>query len=312
MLKSLKRHYCKSLLQKLLLRDQEGDFKITFVKKLNVKDATYLSADAWGDISSLTLSKSWLKVLGTSHDIREVSDDRAQDRTCEKLAQQIDSNLSNDDITDWIGADGDDPGYWWWLMVWMPIWCYTYRNYVIQDLASGKRFTNLRQWTFESCLSKVTYVTMHIYLYMYMHMQQSVCIHNYVVYCMYLVHFTNLKSSHIRNRGSAEHFGYERMHCIQTHVRMCTCICIWYTYQSAIWCLGSTCLLELSYNSIVILLIMASTLEWVAWWVATNHWTATEYQPTHMNIVSKSTVIIATISYLENTAAISNCKHCKK
>ena len=38
-LESLKRRYQKSLLRKLLLLDQEGDSMITFVKKINVKDA---------------------------------------------------------------------------------------------------------------------------------------------------------------------------------------------------------------------------------------------------------------------------------
>ena len=62
-LKSLKQHYHKSLLRKLLLLDEEGDSMITFVKKINVKDAIYMTAVAWDDIPSFTLSKSWLKLL---------------------------------------------------------------------------------------------------------------------------------------------------------------------------------------------------------------------------------------------------------
>ena len=110
-LESLKRRYRKSLLRKLLLLDQEGDSMIDFVKKINVKDAIYMTADAWDDIPSLTLSKSWLKLLGTGHRITETSDDNAEEQTCEELAKQLDNNLSDSDISDWIGADNCDPGY---------------------------------------------------------------------------------------------------------------------------------------------------------------------------------------------------------
>ena len=66
-----------------------------------------MTAAAWDDIPSLTLSKSWLKLLGTHHGISETS----EDQTCEELAKQLDSNLSDRDISDWIGADGCDLGY---------------------------------------------------------------------------------------------------------------------------------------------------------------------------------------------------------
>ena len=80
-LESLKRRYRKSLLRKLLLLDQEGDSMIAFVKKVNVKDAIFMTAAAWDDIPSLTLSKSWLRRLGTGHGVSETSDDSAQDQT---------------------------------------------------------------------------------------------------------------------------------------------------------------------------------------------------------------------------------------
>ena len=84
---------------------------IAFIKKINVKDAIYMTAEAWDDIPFLTLSKSWLKLLGTGHGISETPDDSAQDQTCEELAKQLDSNLNDSDISDWIGADSCDPGY---------------------------------------------------------------------------------------------------------------------------------------------------------------------------------------------------------
>ena len=70
-----------------------------------------MTAEALDDIPSLTLSKSWLKLLGTGYGISETSDESAQDQTCGELAMQLDNNLSNSDISDCIGADGCDPGY---------------------------------------------------------------------------------------------------------------------------------------------------------------------------------------------------------
>ena len=110
-LESLKRRYHKSLLRKLLLLDQEGDSMIAFIKKLNVKDAINMSAEAWEDISPLTLSKFWLKLLGSSPATGEISDDRAEDETCEELTMQLDSNLSGREISDWVNTDNGDPGY---------------------------------------------------------------------------------------------------------------------------------------------------------------------------------------------------------
>ena len=110
-LESLKRRYHKSPLQKLLLHDQEGYSMIEFIKKLNVKDAVYMSAEAWEDIPPLTLSKSWLKLLGTGHRIRETSEEMVEGETCEELTIQLDSNLSDRDISDWVNADSSDPGY---------------------------------------------------------------------------------------------------------------------------------------------------------------------------------------------------------
>ena len=73
-----------------------------------------MTAGAWDDIPSLTLSKSSLKLLGTGHRIiTETSDDNAEEQTisCEELTKQLDNNLSDSDISDWIGADSCDPSY---------------------------------------------------------------------------------------------------------------------------------------------------------------------------------------------------------
>lgn len=66
-LEALKWRYCKALLQNLLLEDQEGRSIIEFVKKINMKDVVYMTAAAWDDLPSLTLARSWNKLLRISN-----------------------------------------------------------------------------------------------------------------------------------------------------------------------------------------------------------------------------------------------------
>ena len=79
-------------------------------------------ADAWDDISSLTITKSCNKVLHSSHLSKsevELSCDSAAGSSestyeidsCSTLLQQLDNNLTDEEITEWISADGEDPGH---------------------------------------------------------------------------------------------------------------------------------------------------------------------------------------------------------
>ena len=77
----------------------------------------YMVADAWDDIPSLTITKSWIKVLHSSHLSEsevEISGDSAGSSestdeidSCSTLLQQLDNNLTDE----WISADGEDPGH---------------------------------------------------------------------------------------------------------------------------------------------------------------------------------------------------------
>ena len=94
-LEALKQRYRKTLLRKLLLLDQEGSSMIGFLKKINVKDVLYMAADAWEDIPSLTLSTSWLKLLGKDHAITgtESTEESGEGGSSKDVVRQLDSNL---------------------------------------------------------------------------------------------------------------------------------------------------------------------------------------------------------------------------
>ena len=69
-----------------------------------------MDADAWEDIPSLTLSKSWLKLLGK--DCANMGTESTVDNAeGEDLAKRLDSNLTDGDVSDWVEADSGDPRY---------------------------------------------------------------------------------------------------------------------------------------------------------------------------------------------------------
>ena len=116
MLEALKRRYRKSLLQKLLLEDQEGRSIIQFVKQINMKDVVYMTASAWDDIPPLTLARSWNKLLRIDDSSEpssspEESDPTIAEKQCEELAHQLDPSLQDEEIASWIYEDSDDQGY---------------------------------------------------------------------------------------------------------------------------------------------------------------------------------------------------------
>ena len=65
-MEAIKRRYGKSLLQKLLFKDEEGRSIIEFVKSINMKDVVYMTAAEWEDISSLTVQNFWNKLLSSA------------------------------------------------------------------------------------------------------------------------------------------------------------------------------------------------------------------------------------------------------
>ena len=106
-LESLKWRYCKALLQRLLLEYQEGRLMIEFVKSIN---SVFMTAIAWDDLPSSTLTRSWNKLLPTVDSTHEQSssDDSNPAVDCEDLACQLDSGLQEEDIREWIDGDSDD------------------------------------------------------------------------------------------------------------------------------------------------------------------------------------------------------------
>lgn len=120
-IEALKRRYRKALLQKLLLEEEEGRSIIQFVKQINMKDVVYMTATAWEDLPPMTITKSWNKLLqsgdtNSSESSLSPVDSEAQDNNPTnaevlELAHQLDSNLEDEDVCDWMNIDSGDQGY---------------------------------------------------------------------------------------------------------------------------------------------------------------------------------------------------------
>lgn len=95
-IEAMKRRYHKALLQKLFFEDKEGRSIIQFVKQINMERHFYMTAAAWEDICSLTLTKSWNKLLHTGNPAEQSTsmvDSGGGSDEMLHLAQQLDSNL---------------------------------------------------------------------------------------------------------------------------------------------------------------------------------------------------------------------------
>lgn len=73
-----------------------------------------MSAAAWGDIPALTLTRSWNKLLAsdkTTEPDQQPENADSLEQSVVSLSKELDPNLSDEDITNWMKEDSSDPGY---------------------------------------------------------------------------------------------------------------------------------------------------------------------------------------------------------
>lgn len=127
-LETLKKHYKKQLLRHLIIENDSSSLPVPEVlKKLTIKDAVYWSAHSWEEITPLTLSKAWKKLLcsdssaeasGTKSSSTESS---LQSSTAavdtenfDDLFQELGYKEGDQDWVspqEWLDEDAFDPGY---------------------------------------------------------------------------------------------------------------------------------------------------------------------------------------------------------
>ena len=128
---SLKRRYRKELLHRLIIEDEVGTSIIEFLKGLNMKTTIDLVAEAWDDIPSTTMQRSWRKILplpcsssdtcgngdngmNESHGVNQHTGGRSEngptvDDFISTLAD-LHYEFSADEVSEWLQCDMADPG----------------------------------------------------------------------------------------------------------------------------------------------------------------------------------------------------------
>lgn len=101
---TFKKNYRRELLSNLLLGEERS--LPGALKSVSLKDAMYISQNAWSAVRSETISKCWQKVL------EDAEHEPDEENSAELLVQQSKSlglNVDEDEITKWISIDDDEP-----------------------------------------------------------------------------------------------------------------------------------------------------------------------------------------------------------
>lgn len=130
-IETMKRHYRKQLLRKLLVEGEDEEGVLVNHKKLNLKDCAYMVAEAWSLVKAVTLRRAWNKLKGISTDEekeKEKKEKEAQEKKREDTGDDEDdlsleelrniilkipgcSEVSAEDVGEWIVCDSSDLGF---------------------------------------------------------------------------------------------------------------------------------------------------------------------------------------------------------
>ena len=112
-LEAFKRRYKKQLLRHIILENGTSTLTVPeIVKKLTIKDAVYWSAQAWEEVTSLSLSRAWNKLIPPDPLTPDESNEDAG-AEIEGMFQQLGSEEGNSwqSPSEWMSEDSGDPGY---------------------------------------------------------------------------------------------------------------------------------------------------------------------------------------------------------
>ena len=124
-LEALKRHYRRKLLEELLFQDDEGISIVEYLKSTDMLKVITIVAASWDEIAPTSLQLSWRKLLSTSSSSStgdtavDTSDDTAGDTSdeehlvqdCATLFDELEMELTVDEVEEWLQSDASDRGY---------------------------------------------------------------------------------------------------------------------------------------------------------------------------------------------------------
>ena len=102
--------YKHDLLLRLLNEDAVGSMNIAKLSKtLNIKNPVVMSAISWNEMETVTIVKSWRKLLKSPDAPDKDSDGAADGLDVNSLLNDMD--IPFEERTDWLTAGEGDPGY---------------------------------------------------------------------------------------------------------------------------------------------------------------------------------------------------------
>ena len=109
-LESMKRRYKRSLLQEVLLSEDLVD-PIAFTKSITMKVVVEKISLAWDQITPVTIRRSWRKLIPLADTTPSNIDSEPTAAEFIDVFQSMGHALSEDEVTEWLNNDQNDPGY---------------------------------------------------------------------------------------------------------------------------------------------------------------------------------------------------------
>lgn len=107
-LENLKRNYRRSLLQELLQPINENNSLVSCLKKINLKDVAYWTTNAWNSVKSITIHKSWSKIMGQDENENETPvEDQPAEESLHELIKKIEGcdSVTEEEVERWVTSD---------------------------------------------------------------------------------------------------------------------------------------------------------------------------------------------------------------
>ncbi|KAG5898696.1 hypothetical protein JTB14_030646 [Gonioctena quinquepunctata] len=129
-IETMKRHYRRQLLRKLLIEGAENEeLVLENHSKINLKDCCYMVAEAWSLVTALTLRRAWNKLKGLPSEKNKKKESEENEKqeygeddddedalSLEEIRKMIVkipgcTEVSAEDVGEWMACDTSDPGF---------------------------------------------------------------------------------------------------------------------------------------------------------------------------------------------------------
>ncbi|XP_054741535.1 jerky protein homolog-like [Anastrepha obliqua] len=116
-IEAFKRYYRKALLRSVLIGQEKDKTILEIYKGINLKDAVYMAAEAWTNVKTTTLKKSWNKLCpAVESEASPTSEEPTNENFVSEMVELMKEvpgfeECDQENVHEWLEFDKDDPGY---------------------------------------------------------------------------------------------------------------------------------------------------------------------------------------------------------